>query len=50
MFSIASFIIRSEVGMEFIQESFPVIRPFQRLIGKSGNTGFKPFLSNILKV
>jgi hypothetical protein len=50
MFGIASFVIRSEVGTKFIQESFPVIKPFWRLIGKSGNTGFKPFLSNIPKV
>jgi hypothetical protein len=47
MFGIANFI---EVGTEFIQESFPVIKPFWRFIGKSGDTGFKPFLSNILKV
>jgi hypothetical protein len=50
MFGIISFIVRSEVGMKFIQESFPVIKPFQRLIGKAGNTRFKPFLSNIPKV
>jgi hypothetical protein len=36
--------------MEFIQESFPDIKPFWRLISKSGNNRFKPFLSNILKI
>jgi hypothetical protein len=50
MFGITNFIVGSEVGTKFIQESFPVIKPFQRLIGKSGDTGFKLFLSNILKV
>jgi hypothetical protein len=50
MFSIASFVRRSKVGIKFIQERFPVIKPFWRLIGKSGNSRFKPFLSDILKV
>jgi hypothetical protein len=50
MFSIASFVVRSEVGTKLIQESFPIIKPFGRFIGKSGNTGLKPFLSNVPKV
>jgi hypothetical protein len=50
VFGITSFIVEPKVGMEFIQESFPVIKPFQRLIGISRDTGLKPFLSNILKV
>jgi hypothetical protein len=50
MFTVTNFIVGSKVGMEFIQESFPVIKPFQRFIGKSRNTRLKPFLSNISKV
>src|ERR1700678_4388501 len=50
MFGIANLVIRSEIVVEFIFEGFPVIQPYRRLIGKSGNSGFKPFLSNILKV
>jgi hypothetical protein len=50
MFGITSSIIRPKIGMKFIQESFPVIKLFWRLISKSGDTGFKPFLDNIPKV
>ena len=50
VFNIGRLVERTEVGLEFVHKSVPVVEPIWISVGEARKSRFEPFLSHILEI